>query len=159
VDGSIMPEGLVDSLTRQELLDLVRFLSELGKVGGPYAVSPARLVRRWQVLETTPEAYSALYRVGTHAPAIDTALTWAPAYSTVAGLLPLEDLPRFVLKRSLEKAETPFTFVRFQTEVTTAGKVRLALNGSAGLSLWIDGSAIPLNDKLDVDLKPGLHTV
>ena len=42
-----MPDGLVDSLTRQEFVDLVRFLSELGKVG-PYAPNPARLVRRWQ---------------------------------------------------------------------------------------------------------------
>ena len=31
-----MPVGLADTLTRGELVDLVRFLSELGKVG-PYA--------------------------------------------------------------------------------------------------------------------------
>ena len=43
--GSLMPEGLADSLTRTELVDLVRFLSELGKVG-PFAVSKSRLVRR-----------------------------------------------------------------------------------------------------------------
>ena len=49
---SLMPEGLADALTRGELVDLVRFLSELGKVG-PYSVSKARLVRRWQVLEPT----------------------------------------------------------------------------------------------------------
>src|SRR5262249_54166250 len=48
--GSLMPEGLADMLARAELVDLVRFLSELGKVG-PYSVSKARLVRRWQVLE------------------------------------------------------------------------------------------------------------
>src|SRR5437879_12604240 len=47
--GSLMPEGLADSLTRAELVDLVRFLSELGKVG-PFVVSRSRLVRRWQVL-------------------------------------------------------------------------------------------------------------
>ena len=28
-----MPAGLVDSLTRQELLDLIRFMTELGKLG------------------------------------------------------------------------------------------------------------------------------
>ncbi len=31
--GSLMPRGVVDLLTRDELIDLVRFLSELGKVG------------------------------------------------------------------------------------------------------------------------------
>ena len=54
-----MPEGLADPLTRGELVDLVRFLSELGKVG-PYSVSKARLVRRWQALEPTNEAYGLL---------------------------------------------------------------------------------------------------
>ena len=54
-----MPVGLVDGLTRAELVDLVRFLSELGKVG-PYAVSKQRLVRRWQVLADTPAARKAL---------------------------------------------------------------------------------------------------
>ena len=61
--GSIMPAGLADGLTRPELVDLVRFLSELGKVG-PYAVGTRRVCRRWQVLEPTPEARDALARVG-----------------------------------------------------------------------------------------------
>src|SRR5205807_7719209 len=59
--GSLMPEGLADPLTRGEIVDLDRFLSELGKVG-PYPVSKARLVRRWQVLEPTPNAYNLLLR-------------------------------------------------------------------------------------------------
>src|SRR5205085_5347404 len=60
IGGSLMPEGLADPLTRSELVDLARFLSELGKIG-PYAVSKAPLVRRWQVLETTGPAYSLLF--------------------------------------------------------------------------------------------------
>lgn len=159
VGGSIMPEGLVDSLTRGELIDLVRFLSELGKVGGPYAVSNARLVRRWEVLETKSETYTALYRVGIHAPASDPKLAWSPAYSTVAGLLPEDALPRFVLKRGLEKAETPFGFARWQLEVTTPGKVRLKLNGTAGLSVWLDGSAVDVKDVTDIDVKTGQRTL
>ena len=42
--GSLMPVGLVETMTEGELLDLVRFLSELGKIG-PYAVSKAQLMR------------------------------------------------------------------------------------------------------------------
>ena len=42
-----MPVGLADALTHGELIDLVRFMSELGKVG-PYAVDKSRVVRRWQ---------------------------------------------------------------------------------------------------------------
>jgi putative heme-binding domain-containing protein len=159
IGGSIMPEGLVDPLTRGELLDLTRFLSELGKVGGPYAVGPARVVRRWQVLEPTQEAYTALYRIGTHAPAVDPSLSWSSAYSTVAGQLPLDDLPKFVLKRSLEKAETPFSFARFQIEVTTPGPVLLKVNSAQGLSLWLDGRSIELKDTVALDLNAGLHQV
>ena len=50
---SLMPVGLADNLTRQEFLDLVRFLSELGKVG-PYSLSKAPVARRWQAVVPTP---------------------------------------------------------------------------------------------------------
>src|SRR5207244_5264609 len=92
---SLMPDGLVDYLTRAELVDLVRFLSELGKVG-PHAVSKARLVRRWQVLEATREAYTVLSRTRLATVADkDAKLTWNPAYSEVSGTLPLDTVPRF----------------------------------------------------------------
>jgi hypothetical protein len=32
--GSVMPEGLTDGLTRKELVDLVRYLTELGRAKG-----------------------------------------------------------------------------------------------------------------------------
>jgi len=67
--GSIMPAGLADLLTDAEFLDLVRFLSELGKPG-PYAVIAAPVVRRWRALDPAGVA--------------------VPAYSTVSGVLPAE---------------------------------------------------------------------
>ncbi|HVE43085.1 MAG TPA: HEAT repeat domain-containing protein, partial [Planctomycetota bacterium] len=67
--GSIMPAGLADLLTDAEFLDLVRFLSELGKPG-PYAVTAAPLIRRWRV----PDA----------------AGVEVPTYSLVAGALPAD---------------------------------------------------------------------
>jgi putative heme-binding domain-containing protein len=65
--GSVMPSGLVDLLTEAELLDLVRFLCELGKPG-PYQVGAAPVVRRWRVKSSGD--------------------LWLPAYSTVSGGLP-----------------------------------------------------------------------
>jgi putative heme-binding domain-containing protein len=91
--GSLMPAGLADALTRGELIDLVRFLSDLGKVG-PYAIGKARVVRRWQVLEPTPEAAAALRRTRNRSGgADDPRLRWAPAYSRVDGTLPLDVVP------------------------------------------------------------------
>ena len=57
--GSLMPAGLTEGLTRPELIDLVRFLSQLGKIG-PFSVGTDRVLRRWQVLEATPEVKSAM---------------------------------------------------------------------------------------------------
>jgi putative heme-binding domain-containing protein len=160
IGGSIMPEGLVDPLTRQELLDLTRFMSELGKVGGPFAVSNARLVRRWQVLEPTKEAYTPLIRQGLQTPAVgNAAFTWSPAYSTVAGILPPDTLPRFELKRGLENASLFTSFVRFQLEVTTPGKVGLKLNGANGLTAWLNGSAADVKEANELDLASGVHTI
>ena len=75
--GSLMPAGLVETMTESELLDLVRFLSELGKIG-PYAVSKAQVLRRWQVLEMSPEAIQALRRTSLDAAIVDPSLTWSP---------------------------------------------------------------------------------
>src|SRR5437588_12971030 len=92
--GSLMPEGLADPLTRAELVDLVRFLSELGKVG-PYSVSKAKLVRRWQALEPTPSAYSLIWRTRiASVTSPDPGLVWNPVYSQVSGSLPLDGIPR-----------------------------------------------------------------
>src|SRR5262249_20665703 len=156
--GSIMPEGLVDPLTRGELLDLVRFLSELGKVGSPYAVSPARVIRRWQALESTGEAYTLAIRVGIHAPATssDPHLKSSSVYSTVAGVLPPDAAPHLEIKHGLENSRELVSYLRGQIEVTTGGPVRLKINGVNALSLWLNGTAVPLKDQLDLDLKRGV---
>src|SRR5262249_25546127 len=117
---SLMPTGLVDHLTRAELTDLVRFLAELGKVG-PYTPGPARLVRRWEVLQPTPAAKAALTARGPAA-LDDPALTWLPAYATAGGVLPIAEQPALELR----PPET-VTVLRCQVDTSTAGKVRLRL--------------------------------
>jgi putative heme-binding domain-containing protein len=157
--GSLMPEGLTDPLTRGELVDLVRFLSELGKVG-PYQVSKDRVVRRWQVLEPTREVRTALSRTGFNTVAVEGPWqTWSPAYSDVAGRLPLADVPATKLRRVLEKQEYAFGVARCQLEVTTPGKAKLVLNSAGGLRIWLGATPLEPNGELVLDLKPGLHTL
>ena len=48
--GSLMPKGLANLMTRAEFVDLVRFLSELGKPG-PYAIRAVPAIQRWKVLK------------------------------------------------------------------------------------------------------------
>ena len=157
--GSLMPEGLTDELTHGELVDLVRFLSELGKVG-PYQIGKERLVRRWQVLETGKETYSNFIRNGAAAAASDAPWqVWSSAYTTVAGLLPLEDVPATRVRRELEMLTQTLGVARCQLEVTTPGKVKLLFNGVEGLSVWMDGAPLEANRETVVDLKSGTHTL
>jgi putative heme-binding domain-containing protein len=151
--GSLMPEGLADSLTRRELVDLVRFLSELGKVG-PFAVSKARLVRRWQAVEPTAEARRLLQAGGLNgAIADDHALSWTPVYSTVSGLLPLNALP------GLRTDSGTFALVRCQFEASTNAKARLKLNTAKGLTLWLDRAPLETKQEVVLDLAAGTHTI
>lgn len=151
--GSLMPEGLADSLTRSELVDLVRFLSELGKVG-PFAVGKERVVRRWQVLEPSPEARQLLQQSGPGVVAgEERPLTWIPAYSTVSGILPRDAL------LPLDNQSRALAFVRCRLEVSSPGKVRLKLNTAQGLALWLDRAPIQVKEELLLDLASGVHTL
>jgi putative heme-binding domain-containing protein len=138
--GSLMPDGLTDVLTRGELVDLVRFLSELGKVG-PYSVSKARLVRRWQALAAPAEMSAAAFD--------DPSLRWEPVYSTVSGVLPLEDLPH----------GGAAALVRCQVEASTPGPVVLRLNTARALRLWLDRKPVEVKDATELNLTPGVHTL
>jgi putative heme-binding domain-containing protein len=140
--GSLMPDGLTDVLTRGEFVDLIRFLSELGKVGS-YSVSKARLVRRWQALTAAPNIGAAAFD--------DPSLRWDSVYSTVAGLLPLGDLPR------LEGGTT--AVVRCQVEASTPGPVVLRLNTARALRLWLDRKPIEVKDATELNLTAGVHTL
>jgi putative heme-binding domain-containing protein len=152
--GSLMPAGLTDTLTRGELLDLVRFLSELGKVG-PYALGRARVARRWQVLEATAAAKQVLESRGVEAAVKDDpALPWSPAYSTVAGSLPLDDVPR-----ALPGKDRQTGFARCQLDVTTAGTAVIKLNGTGGITLWLDQTRVPVQEATELKLTTGVHTL
>ena len=117
--GSLMPAGLTDTLTRGELADLVRFLSELGKIG-PYAVSKDRVLRRWQVLEPTPrgEHRADPDQPGRRGRKTRARSSGAPPTRPSPGTLPLGELPSV----SRGKAAPAVTMVRSQIEVSTPGK-------------------------------------
>ncbi len=154
-DGrTLMPDGTTDPLTRQELVDLVRFLSELGK--GKYAAAAGKVVRRWQVVQPTKELHTLANRDRIAAVANPKAtLAWLPVYSRVSGDLPLEELPQF----RPHKAGPTFSVVRFQLEVSVGGKVKLAIPDPNGLAIWVDGIPADLGKEVILDLQPGLRTV
>ena len=162
--GSLMPAGLTDGLTRLELIDLVRFLSELGKIG-PYSVGTDRVFRSWRVLASWPvhetsQAQSSASLAGVEIVfQNDSALTWQPVYTTVAGLVPVADLK----ENRLKGAPTPIALARTQLDVSSPGKVKIAFNSTDALTIWIDGRRIaPTADSpraIVLDLARGLHAM
>jgi putative heme-binding domain-containing protein len=151
VGGSLMPDGLDESLTDAELADLVRFLSELGRPG-PFAVTHARVARSWQALASPPERLLALDDAALgKALREDPTLNWSALYSKVSGRLPVRE--------ARATAASEVVFARCHLEVTTPGKVRLALNDAGGLRLWVNGRPTDAGAAVTLDLPRGVHVL
>jgi putative heme-binding domain-containing protein len=149
---SLMPEGLTDSLTDQEFIDLVRFLSELGK--GEYLAQPGKVVRRWEGVLPVQPLFAVVTRDRVGAVATSKDLQWSSVYSTVKGDLPTESMPKWKIGQGPDQA-----VVRFQLDVTTAGKVKLSVPDVTGLQLWLDGTPLTVDKEIALDLTAGVRTV
>lgn len=150
--GSLMPNGLADSLTRGELVDLLRFISELGKPGA-YSTAQSTAIRRYRILDTVPadlmfenpdKAFAAFSQRQD--------LLWLPAFAEVSGTLPLPDV--------LTAENRGIAFVRFELDVSTAGaaKFRLTAPPNGQFKGWVNNTAFdPASGT--IDLPKGLCTV
>lgn len=150
--GSLMPKGLANFLTRGELLDLVKFVSELGKPSGAYPVRSQPTVQRWRVLEEVPEkAVRDVPNDESFEAEILNAKTWQPAYAMVAGDLPLEEL--------VKRASSPTLFLQGEIDVTTAGNIAVEVVGSTdGISLWLDDDSLAFTDnRATARVEPGVR--
>jgi putative heme-binding domain-containing protein len=157
--GSLMPAGLTETLTRGEFADLVRFLSELGKIG-PYSVGKDRVFRRWRVLQPSEAATRALARTSLDAVVQDGgSFTWTPAYATVGGRVPLAELPTI----ARGKGVPPVSLAQTQFEVSTPGAIRLGIQAAPGMSCWLDGRRVePATgpaEGITAELPRGVHTL
>jgi putative heme-binding domain-containing protein len=149
---SLMPVGLTDALTRQEFVDLVRFLSELGK--GAYLGQAGKVVRRWETVQPTKELFTAVTRDRLAAVATATDLSWAPVYSRVGGGLPLDDTAKWKIGDGVYQS-----VVRFQLDVTTAGDVALNIADTTGLTMWVDGAPVTVEKTTPLKLTQGVRTI
>lgn len=150
--GSLMPSGLLDRLTGQERLDLVKFLSQLGKVGG-LSVGRADMARWWEALAPGPAVATALGQYGLDSIASGAVpLPWVPKYSRVIGELPLAELPRVEIAPLVSRR-----VVRARLTVSTAGEIGLKLGAVEGLELWVDSKRVEIQREMVVPLAAGNH--
>lgn len=141
--GSLMPKGLPNMMTRAEMVDLIRFLSELGKPG-PYAVRSSPIIQKYMALKDVPS--------GTEPATLPDAPAgqWQPVYARVSGELPLDEV--------VELAGGPVVYLQGALHITTSGPVRFSVDDPPGLSAWIDGEPADLGSST-TSLAPGEHTL
>jgi putative heme-binding domain-containing protein len=149
---SLMPKGLMNFMTHGEFLDLVSFLSALGKPG-PYAVRSTQRFQRYRVLLNPPT--SLLEHVPTLANYEELVLdspTWSSVYARVNGDLPLADL-------SPPGSEESVFYLRGDLNCVTGGPAELHLDSADGVTAWLDDKELHAAPVIKVDLTPGEHTV
>jgi len=131
-DVSIMPTGLAQTLRRDELVDLVRFLSELGRPG-PYTLPTGRFVRTWRVLEPTATAAAALAAGDDALVSGSGSLSWKTCYSRVDGSLPTAELP------AASAAGARVVQFTVDEERPTTIDIGHATAAPSGAVLWVNG--------------------
>ena len=155
---SLMPAGLVDTLSEEERLDLLRFLTELGKAGN-YDASKGGVARVWQVLAgTTFIEQDGFERVVNG----EVKQGWKPLLARVSGGLAAEDITELG-KAQADRLVTFYTSAQFT--VAKEGPVTFDLEGVTKPEVWIDGvkvsnqGATGAKSSLTATLKPGPHTL
>ena len=150
--GSLMPQGLTKFLTREELVDIVKYLSVLGKPGR-YAVRSKPTIQRWLLMKDIPDLILSnenpdeeLFEEHVlRAPATE----WIPQYAMVAGLLPFEELKSIATDSSL--------LLQAEINVTEAGTVGFRINSTADTKIWIDAHSLNPEPENQFDLEKGVH--
>ena len=154
VAGSLMPAGLTAGLDQEEFRNLIGFLSKMGE-SGPFRVPTTRLVRRWNVVLGNKELTKKLAAEGIGYVAKENAkLIYEPAYGTVTGNLPLNELPTVEIDPSKK-----YTVMKFDLEVVSKGSVNLTFNSTFGIVIWVAGKPLKLTDRgVMAELPQGIHS-
>lgn len=146
---SLMPPGLTATLRRDEFVDLVRFLSELGKEGG-YKVQEDGTLRRWRTAQPPAEPWRWMNlngNKGFHEKADE--LTWLPLYTHVDGTLHGDEATL------IKTGASEWRAVESELEVSAAGKIGLRLNDPAGLQVFVAGKEVPATADMQIDVPAG----
>lgn len=150
---SLMPQGLTRFLTREELLDLARFVSELGKPG-PYAVQQAKTVQRWRVLREPPLELTRevphLENLRQHVLGAQPT-DWDPAYGQVNGRLPLEELRK--------NGEPTVLILQGHFDVSAEGTIAFRIETDAKVQTWIDAESLEERREFELSLPNGRHAI
>lgn len=154
VEGkSLMPQGLTKFLTHEEVIDLAKFVSELGKPG-EYEIRKIPTIQRWRLMVKPPaeltDEVPHLEHIRQHV--LDSEPTqWASVYGKVGGGLPLAEL---------RAGNTPTVkILQGEIQVNEAGKVAFKIGCTERLQAWVDAEAFETQREFELALEPGRHTL
>ena len=150
---SLMPQGLTKFLTHEEVLDLCKFVSELGKPG-EYAIRSTPTIQRWRLLkEPGKELTGDLPNVEIVREFVLDAppSAWTTVYGTVGGALPLDEI-------KLAPGST-VAYLQGELEVTEPGVVAFNIDSTEPTSVWIDAEPFDDQKKIEKNLSTGRHSV
>ncbi|GIW95511.1 MAG: hypothetical protein KatS3mg110_3552 [Pirellulaceae bacterium] len=150
---SMMPQGITKFLTHQETLDLIRFVSELGKPGA-YAPPNRNFAYRWRVLIDPPQELLTeqpnleQLRQSVFAAGED---RWRAFYALFDGFLPLEEL--YV-------SEPPAAvFLKTEVWVHEPGSVRFRVECPLPWQAWLDERPWLEKEGTEIFMETGKHTL
>ncbi len=152
--GSLMPKGLSNLMTHAELVDLVRYLSELGKAG-PYALPAATpaAIRRWRVFRDVPRDFQTSWpeSIQVYQQLLNASPEqWVSAYALHNGALPLADLTA--------TAGGPVVYLMGEVDVAEPGDLVLRVEQGAGVRLWVNSRPTELDgETARVNLAKGVQ--
>lgn len=153
---SMMPPGLTASLREDEFLDLVKFLSELGREGA-YKTPANRYIRTWRTMGAiSPADIDHVRHVGLFALNDRShAFPWELRFSMVNGEAPL-----FEVQPVKMHPWYPNAILQCDLEMAAAGKVTLKPAGTANLLVtYGDKILTEISDPLVLDLPAGKTVV
>lgn len=148
---SLMPKGLVKFMTQAELIDLIKFLSVLGKPGD-YQVRATQRMQRWRLLTNAPEEL--VREIPGFSSFEDLVLrsgVWEAAYARVNGDLPLEEVST--------KTGEEVVYVQGEVRVTRPGPVGVTIDSPDGVHAWIGDQEIGSKREFTVALPVGTHPI
>ena len=148
---SLMPEGQHQLMTQDELIDLVAFLSALGKPGD-YVVNNRPTIQRYEAIADekviSELASLAEGKLESSLAKIDKS-AWQNVYASVNGTLPKSILP----------STQSLIILRGEVDVVVAGPIGLKATSEADVQLVIDGKSVASNGQQMVEMPVGRHPV
>lgn len=154
VEGkSMMPQGLTKFMTRDEVLDLAKFVSELGKPG-PLEIRKTPTIQRWRLLQKPPQELTAEVPHLEHIRQFVLGSQpddWLPVYGKVAGALPLEEL---------RPGKSPTVLIlQGEVQVNDAGTIGFQVASTETVQTWVDAEPFDTRRQFELALQPGRHTI